>query len=180
MKKPALITLLLFSVLIKLKGQDLLVTGGVQVIGAVEGRLFLGGLLEIEAKKSEHFSIYSRVGYNAQDETVMMGIPVQYQLFNLGTGFKYYIGQAFEGLHFKGGFFYASEYVDYDLDDAQLISPGPIPVFTGEKYAGLDIGLGYSVVINNIYLGYDVNLGYNLINSGDGFIGFTSQVGYRF
>jgi len=180
MKRLALITLLFAATLVKVHGQKIALKSGFQVLGSVEGRAYSGGLLEIEGKKNNHFSIYTRVGYSTQSENIVLGVPVQYQLFNIGTGLKYYFSEVFEGVHFKGGLFYASEYVDYNIEETRFFGPGQSPSFETQQYSGLDVGMGYSTMIDKIYLGFDFGLGYNFFNTDDGFIGFSTQVGYRF
>lgn len=180
MKTWSLIALLIACTLTNLKGQNIALKGGLQVLSSVEGRAYSGGLLELEGKKSKHWSLYSRLGYNAQSENIVSGVPVQYQLFNLGTGFKFYLSEVFQGVHLKGGLYYGSEFVDFDLEEARFLGATTRASFETQRYAGLDLGLGYATLIDKIYLGFDLGLGYDFFNPQDAFVSFSTQVGYRF
>jgi hypothetical protein len=180
MKKLRFLILFLFASIATLKAQNIALKGGFQVLAAVEGRSFSGVLLEVEAKQKKRRSFYSRVGYSAQSEGIISGIPVQYRLFNIGTGLRFHFREAFDGFYFKSGLFYATELVDYGVDNGSLIGIAPLPNVESLNYAGVDFGLGHTTVIDKLYFGFDLGLGINFFKTDNAIIGFSTQIGYRF
>ena len=156
--------------------QKIALRGGFESFGSVEGEIFPGMNLGMEAQVTEKRTLSTDFSQGFGPISKSGSSYFNSYTFKAEGRANSYFKEALKGFHFGAGAFYANRYYRFD-ETASNVNVGIEPRKNSVLSAGLISNFGYSTVVRNLLVGFEGGLGLNF-NSPDAFLTIGLKLGY--